>query len=337
MTQPAALRPSRLSGPVGTLLVLIALLGVVSGCVHNPPIVYPTDAGPGVELDATPFFPQEIHQCGPAALATVLGASGVNVAPADLVSQTYLPGRQGSLQLELIAAVRRHQRIPYVLAPDADALFAELDAGHAVLVLQDLGVGPLHQWHYAVVVGYEPQPQRIVLRSGTTRRLSMPYAEFIRSWRKSTQWAVVVLRSDTLPATAQPGRYVESIVPIERLGDTAVARDAYATALARWPDNQLAWFGLATTQYRLGDPAAAADAYERLLKLAPGNPIVMNNLAEMLLELGCPTLALGYAEAAQRLESGSGAVGELAGAIADTRSKAIAAQSRGRDAAGCDR
>ena len=75
------------------------------------------------------------------------------------------------MQLELIAAARRHQRIPYVLAPDAGAMFAELDAGHPVLVLQDLGVGPLHVWHYAVVIGYEDEPQQVVLRSGTTERL----------------------------------------------------------------------------------------------------------------------------------------------------------------------
>jgi tetratricopeptide (TPR) repeat protein len=325
---PRTSRPNRF---VGACLVAI----VVCGCAHTPPIVYPTDARPGVELRATPFFAQDIHQCGPAALATVLGASGMSVTPDELVSQTYLPGRRGSLQLELIAAARRHQRIAYVLDPDATALFAELDAGHPVLVLQDLGVGPLHAWHYAVVIGYESGPQLIVLRSGTTERLTMPYADFIQSWRKSQQWAVVVLVGDTLPATAQPGRYVESIEPIEQLGDTAVAREAYATALRRWPDNPIATFGLATTQYRLGELTAAAATYERLLRLAPGNPIVLNNLAEVMLGLGCPTRALGYAEAAR--SAAPQEAGEMTSAIADTRSKAIAALVSGRDASECDR
>lgn len=323
-------RTSRLSGFVGACFVAF----VVCGCAHAPPIVYPADVGPGIELGATPFFAQEIHECGPAALAMVLGASGMPVTPEELVPQTYLPGRRGSLQLELIAAARRHERIPYVLDPDTKALFAELDAGHPVLVLQDLGVGPLHVWHYAVVIGYESGPHAIVLRSGTTERLSMPYADFVRSWRKSKQWAVVVLAGDTLPATAQPGRYVESVEPIEQLGDTEVARDAYATALSRWPDNPVALFGLATTQYRLGDLTSAAATYERLLQLAPGNPIVLNNLAEVMLGLGCPTRALGYADAAQSAPQESS---EMASAIADTRSKAVAAQSLGRDASGCGR
>ena len=259
---------------------------------------------------------------------------GLAVTPEELVPQTYLPGRHGSLQLELIAAARRHARIPYVLDPDTNALFAELDAGHPVLVLQDLGVGPLHAWHYAVVIGYESGPQLIVLRSGTTERLTMPYADFVRSWRKSNQWAVVVLAGDTLPATAQPGRYVASIEPLEQLGETAAARDAYATALHRWPDNPVALFGLATTQYRLGELTAAAVTYERLLQLAPGNPIVLNNLAEVMLGLGCPTRALGYADAAQ---SAPQETSEMTSAIADTRSKAVAALLSGRDAPECGR
>jgi hypothetical protein len=317
----------------GVVCALLAAF-VVCGCAHTPAIVFPADAGPGVELDATPFFAQEIHQCGPAALAAVLGASGVTVTPGELVSQTYLPGRHGSLQVELIAAARRHQRVPYVLAPDSNALFAELDAGHPVLVLQDLGVGPLKVWHYAVVIGYEPRLQTVVLRSGTTRRLVMTYAEFVRSWRKSDQWAVVILAGDVLPATADAARYVESIVPIEALGDIAVARAAYATALARWPNNLLALFGLATTEYRLGDLRAAQRAYEQLLKLAPDDPIVLNNLAEVMLARGCATRAVGYAqEALKHASSGSG----LESAIDDTRSKAVAAQGLGRDASDCDR
>ena len=329
MSAFGSLRP-RLYRVVGTLVTLL----VAGGCAHTPPDAFPAGSGAGVELAATPFFPQEIHQCGPAALAATLGASGVDVTPAELVSQTYLPGRKGSLQLELIAAARRHQRVPYVLAGDADALFAELDAGHPVLVLQDLGVGPLKVWHYAVVIGYHLQTQELVLRSGTTQRLVMHYRDFMRSWRKSGQWAVVVLPADALPATADAARYVESIVPIEALGDIAVAHQAYASALTRWPDNVLANFGFATTAYQLGDLAGAAAGYRRVLELAPANPIALNNLAEVMLARGCAVQAASYAEQALlQVSRGS----ELETSIEDTRTKAMAAQALGRASEGCDR
>ncbi|HUG04491.1 MAG TPA: hypothetical protein VML92_08685, partial [Steroidobacteraceae bacterium] len=79
-----------------------------------------------VELAGTPFFPQDEYQCGPAALATVLRASGVATLPDDLKPQVYVPGRRGSLQAELIGAARRHGRLPYVMPSQGQELVAEL-------------------------------------------------------------------------------------------------------------------------------------------------------------------------------------------------------------------
>src|SRR4051812_47501607 len=50
-----------------------------------------------VELTSVPFFPQDDYQCGPAALATALAYSGVNITPDPLVKQVFLPSRNGSL------------------------------------------------------------------------------------------------------------------------------------------------------------------------------------------------------------------------------------------------
>ena len=52
------------------------------------------DHYPAVELAAVPFFPQEDFQCGPAALATVLAASGDATTPQALAPQSYLPQRR---------------------------------------------------------------------------------------------------------------------------------------------------------------------------------------------------------------------------------------------------
>ncbi len=309
---------SRHDGIVGALLIAL----VVSGCTHVERPEFPTTLSAGVELTQTPFFPQESHQCGPAALATALGASGVAVTPDDLVPQVYVPGRRGSLQLELIAAARRHHRIAYVLDAEPAALLAELDAAHPVVVLQDLGVGPLHVWHYAVVIGYQPHERRVVLRSGKSKRLVTAYDDFLRSWRRGDFWAIVVLDGATLPATADATRYVDSIVPLETLGDTETARAAYATALTRWPDNVVALFGLANTEHKLGQFAAAEQAYRRLLALAPDNAIVLNNLAEVMLDRGCAARALVYADAAlEHLAAGSADEA----AVRDTRAHAAAA------------
>jgi hypothetical protein len=98
------------------------------------------DGAPSVELTAVPFFPQTAYQCGPAALSTMLAAAGEDVAPDDLVSQVYLPGREGSLQFELMAAARLRGFVPYVLAPQLDSVLHEVRAGNPVLVLQNLSM-----------------------------------------------------------------------------------------------------------------------------------------------------------------------------------------------------
>ena len=157
----------------------------------------------------------------------------MTVTPDELVSQTYLPGRRGSLQLELIAAARRHQRIPYVLDPDAAALFAELDAGHPVLVLQDLGVGPLHVWHYAVVIGYEAEPAADGVAIGhyrAARRCRMPTSSDRGASRSSGRWSFsppIRCRRRRSPVATSSRSY-----PSKQLGDTSSRpATAYATAL----------------------------------------------------------------------------------------------------------
>src|SRR5258706_484241 len=82
-----------------------------------------------VELTDVVFYPQEDYQCGPAALATVLDSAGTKITPDALTPEIYLPERRGSLQLELVAAARRHGAIPYILRPALTDLFTEVAAG----------------------------------------------------------------------------------------------------------------------------------------------------------------------------------------------------------------
>src|SRR5262252_3075355 len=65
------------------------------------------------ELTEVPFFAQSQYQCGPASLAMVMTAAGVKVTPEELVPEVYLPERKGSLQVEMLAAPRRHGLVTY--------------------------------------------------------------------------------------------------------------------------------------------------------------------------------------------------------------------------------
>lgn len=294
----------------------------LAACASHPPLhsQWPQPTG-AVELEATPFFPQTEYQCGPAALATVLAASGVAVTPDELAPQVFLPGRRGSLQLELVAATRRNQRLPYVLKPEPAALFAELSAGRPVLVLQNLGVSWLPVWHYAVVIGADPVDGTVVLRSGTDRRRVMSYRRFMDSWQRAQRWALVTVPLDQVPVSATALGWLDTASAFEQLGQLPQAGTAYAAATQRWPEVPLAWQLLGNVRYKAGDRAGARSAYRRAAELKP-DAASYNNLAQVELELGCREAA----SAALTQAEGLPASPAVTAALRETRAGLTAAR-----------
>ena len=245
-----------------------------------------------MELSDTPFHSQVTDQCGPAALATILNVADVDVRPEELKSRIYIPERQGSLQMELLATTRHYRRIPYSIESNITALLEELRSGRPVLILQNLGAKRFPIWHYAVVVGYLPEDKDFVLRSGDKRRHLMGSRSFLRAWHRANYWGIVAIRPGDLPANAVADKYLRSVAAIESVGDTATAVTAYRAATSHWPQNGLAWLGLGNASYANGELDAARNAYQTLLEIEPDNAIGLNNLAQVYGEQRCHDDAL---------------------------------------------
>src|SRR5690606_25051344 len=113
------------------LLALWLAAVLLGGCASMVPQTmalreaWPSRVPQRVELAEVPFFPQDEFQCGPAALATALVHSGIAVSPEALVEQVWVPARRGSLQLEMLAAPRRHGRVSFRLEPKFADLLRE--------------------------------------------------------------------------------------------------------------------------------------------------------------------------------------------------------------------
>jgi tetratricopeptide (TPR) repeat protein len=309
---------TRHAGSVFGLGVLFSLIWL-SGCsaLQTERVLKTAAHAEPVELKDTPFFPQEDFQCGPAALATLLNKAGVPVSPAQLTPQVYLPEREGSLQVELLAAARNQARVPYVLAGELEAVLAEVAAGNPVLVLQNLGLSWAPRWHYAVVVGFDLGQSEVVLRSGREERHALALSTFEHTWARSGHWAVVIPAMGKLPETAQENSYVSSVVALERLQKWEAAAAYYAAALKRWPKNLGAQVGLGNSHYALKNLNAAEAAFRRATQQHPTSAVAHNNLAQALLDRGCLCAALRAAEHAVALEGPWLAVSqETLGAIA---------------------
>lgn len=238
-----------------------------------------------VYLASTVFYPQSQYQCGPAALATVLTASGVDVLPDELVSQVYLPERQGSLQVEMLAASRRYGRIAYPLSGQLTDVLQELEQGRPVLVMQNLGLDSLPQWHYAVLVGYDLDAGEVILRSGTVETLRTPMTVFERTWARADHWSVVLLEAGELPVNGSPSSYFAALASFEQVNDERVNASAWKAGLGRWPDNELLAMGYSNALYRQGMFSEAAGVLEALLQRQPDYQPAQNNLDQLRLQM----------------------------------------------------
>lgn len=271
-----------------TLWAAVLLLG---GCAALVPqtMALRTDWPAGVprqaELAEVPFFPDDQYQCGPAALAMAMNTAGARQTAASLVDEVWLPARNGSLQLEMLAAPRKHGLVSYQLAPRYADLLREVAAGNPVVVLQDVGT-LLPQWHYAVVNGFDYDSGTIFLRSGLQFRQQMPFTYFERTWLPGRYWAMVVTAPDRIPATATEKRWLDALLGLARGGNADATVRGYRTALARWPDSLPAAVGLANHLHARGAIDEAAGVLRTALQRHPQSVIVVNNLAQTLSDLG---------------------------------------------------
>lgn len=267
------------------------LVAILAGCASLPPVPGFSSAA-ALELAATPFFPQRDFHCGPAALATALAASGIDTTPDAIAPALFIPERQGTLQVELVAAARRFDRLAVEIEPTQEALLTQLQLGRPVVVLQNLLLETLPRWHYAVVVGYLPAEDAFVLRSGGQQRLVTPRARFLATWIRANRWGIVVMAPDSRPEGLSPAAWLRAAAALESAGRHKAGLAAFDSALAVWPDDATAWLGRGNNLYAMGKTTTAMAAWSNALRLDPDNPVPLHNLVTTLVETGAPCKAL---------------------------------------------
>jgi len=288
------------------LSLLVLLLVSLTACVSAPQTArldstFPNQESASFMLSNVPFFPQEKYQCGPAALATVLNSSGVDATVESLIDAVYVPGVQGSLQVEMIAAARSHGRLIYQLEPLLADLLLEVQAGNPVLVLQNLGLSIRPQWHFAVVKGFNLAEKQLILNSGTIENYTISLKTFERTWSRAQHWAIVVEEPGSIPITASATKYFQSVVDLQHsYSDEAVIYASYENALSLWPANRELLVGFGNHLLSQSRLAEAAEIYLQTISLYPDYSPALNNLAHTLLQLDQPEQALLYAEKALR-------------------------------------
>jgi hypothetical protein len=281
------------------------LVSLLAGCASAPkwpaPETHQAMLPDKVVLDDVPFYPQERYQCGPASLAMMLNSQGLSSNPDILKELVYIPGREGSLQVEMIAGARAHGMLVYPLDGRLESVLTEIAAGNPVLVMQNLRFGWWPQWHFAVVIGYDAGERDLILHTDTRKREAIDLEVFTNTWGRADNWAVTILPPDRVPATAAPLRFLQSAHDLETTGRTTAAGIAYKTAETTWPDQPTATMARGNLAWQLGHRGEAQEHFLRAVKRFPKFAEGWNNLAFALQASGCTNVATQAARCAAAL------------------------------------
>lgn len=189
----------RAAGPL-----LAAALLAATGCRPppvEPPVPRARPGPPPLLVAGVPFVPQRDRQCGPAALAMVLGFFGERVTLEELSTRLYRPELGGTLGLDLLLEARRRGYAARQIRGDLETLRRTLAAGRPLLVFLDVGRASwAPRWHFAVVIGLDGDG--VVLHSGEVPALRLPATRFLAAWARTDFWALDIHR----PAAAAGAR-----------------------------------------------------------------------------------------------------------------------------------
>lgn len=261
----------------------LILLLTITACASTPQtrqlLDHPPDIPPVVELDTVPFYPQVEYQCGPAALATVINYYQQSTTAESLIPLVYIPELKGTLQAEMLAAVKQFKLLAIEQDGKLESVLRELAAGHPVLVMQNLGLDAYPFWHYAVIVGYDLPDQQLMMRSGERERLLRPFSNFERTWARANYWSVVVVPADVMPPSASQQKFMQAAVGLESSIAPETAETMYQNGLARWPQNYILLMGLANAVFARQDYAQAEALYKKAIELDKQRAEGWNNLA----------------------------------------------------------
>ncbi len=277
----------------GALLCLV-MGALLAGCATTPPLSDATRSTlPERQVvDDVPFHGQRDYQCGPAVLAMMLNHAGRPAGVDELIPQVFLPEREGSVQPEMLATVRRHGLIPFVIPGDMDALLQETAAGRPVAVLQNLALSWWPTWHYAVVIGHDLESERLVLHSGETPRMETGMGRFDNTWARSDRWGFVALEPGDLPVTPVGRETAHAISAFEAVQGAEAALPSWRALAERKPDLALGQFGLGNALAAGEARREAARAFRRATEADP-------DFAAAWLNLGLIQRSLGRTERAR--------------------------------------
>tara|TARA_R110001592_G_scaffold51769_4_gene159126 strand:- start:118 stop:1086 length:969 start_codon:yes stop_codon:yes gene_type:complete len=279
---------------------------LIFGCLSVPPqtaklLANPPDIPVKYQISEVPFYPQDDYFCGPTTLSEVFNFYGVIKTPQQIAPALFIPELEGSLQIEMVAAVRQQGLLAYAESGNLTQLFSLVSKNIPVIVLQNVSTSWYPMWHYALVIGYDLEKQNVILHSGTDKNRVAELKVFERTWQRGQYWLLAAVPTNKASVNFDPFVYVSAAQDLLSSGKTIQGIDALENATRQWPDYWLPYF-LLGNHYLDRDNEHALFWYQQGLVFAQQQAAYLNNYAYSLSLSGCKQRAIKMIETAQRLK-----------------------------------
>lgn len=190
----------------------------------------------------------------------------------------FTPNKEGSFQSDMVSAVRREKLLPLRIK-DFGSLLMELDSGNPVLILQNLGLNWIPRWHYAVVIGYDLNKSQMILHSGTKAYSRMSVFTFQKTWDRSDNWGLLIVKPGTVPKSVSELDLVSEIAHLEEQKFYEEARVGYESVLVKFPKSLGALLGLGNVYFARKNFTLSASYLKHATIHHPDSAEAWHNLA----------------------------------------------------------
>jgi ABC-type bacteriocin/lantibiotic exporter with double-glycine peptidase domain len=144
-------------------------------------------------ISDVPFYSQEIYQCGPSSLASVLKYWDVAVTPDAVAEEIFSKTARGTLTIDMILYAQQKGLHAEQYRGTIDNLRESVDEGYPLIVLVDYGFSFYQQNHFMVIVGYAEQG--IIAHTGKVKEKVIPWDDFVKVWEKTGYWTLLIKKS----------------------------------------------------------------------------------------------------------------------------------------------
>ncbi|WP_333607080.1 PA2778 family cysteine peptidase [Arsukibacterium sp.] len=284
--------------------LLVCLLFALTAC-QTPPqtkalLATPPEIARAHQIAQVPFYPQQAFFCGPTTLSEVAGFYGLQASPDDIAPATFIPGLEGTLQIEMTAATRQLGLVAYEQRGTMSQLLSLVADNIPVIVLQNNSINWLPQWHYAVVVGYDLAAKEVILHTGVTEAHRLNFSTFERTWQRGNYWLLAMLPPDKSSEHLDAFIYTKACQDLINTQQAEAGVTALITATRQWPEYWRPYF-LLGNHYFSSQPLMAAHWFEQGLAVARQQVPYLNNYAMLLSGLSCHSKAAELMASALRL------------------------------------